>query len=96
LETAAALGRLRQVNRVSLSRRNGTRSDPDARSALTNRRSAGRQTARMDEPTYAGESVFWDQVADWLLGAPAPDRGPMSQDDIEAILRHEEDDRDAH
>jgi hypothetical protein len=50
----------------------------------------------MDEPTYAGESVFWDQVADWLLGAPAPDRGPMSQDDIEAILRHEEDDRDAH
>jgi hypothetical protein len=50
----------------------------------------------MDEPTSAGESAFWDQVADWLLGASAPDRGPMSQDDIEAILRHEEGDRDAH
>ena len=49
----------------------------------------------MDEPTHAGESAFWDQVADWLLGGPARDHGPMSQDDIPADLHHGEDGQDS-
>jgi hypothetical protein len=50
----------------------------------------------MDEPTHANESAFWDQVADWLLDTATSRRAPMSLDDIEALLRHEEDDRDSH
>ncbi|MGZ5787427.1 MAG: hypothetical protein ACXWJM_16060 [Ramlibacter sp.] len=50
----------------------------------------------MDEPTQANESAFWDQVADWLLRTHVLDHEPMSQDDIRANMRHEENDRDSH
>jgi hypothetical protein len=50
----------------------------------------------MDEPTHANESAFWDQVAEWLLGTPRLDHGPMSQEAIQAILRHQEDNPDSH
>jgi hypothetical protein len=50
----------------------------------------------MDEPTQVNESAFWDQVAEWLLGTQVLDHGPMSQEDIQAILRHQESDQDPH
>jgi hypothetical protein len=50
----------------------------------------------MDEPTHANESAFWDQVAEWLLGTHTLDHGPMSQEAIQAILRHQEDNPDSH
>jgi hypothetical protein len=67
-----------------------------ARPALTTGHSQPAQTAWMDEPTHTNESAFWDQVADWLLGTHALDHGPISQGDIQAILREQEDDRDPH
>jgi hypothetical protein len=96
LETALTRRRLRQVKRASLSTPNGTRADPRARCPLTNGRASAAQTARMDEPTHANESAFWDQVAEWLLGTPTSDHGPMSQEAIQAILRHQEDNPDSH
>jgi hypothetical protein len=61
----------------------------DARLRLspTPRCRARHNTARMDEPTHARESYFWDQVADWILGAHALDHGPLTPDEIEALLR---------
>jgi hypothetical protein len=41
----------------------------------------------MDEPTHARESLFWDQVADWLLGTHALDHGPLTPGEIESLLR---------
>lgn len=41
----------------------------------------------MDEPTHARESYFWDQVADWILGAHALDHGSLTPDEIETLLR---------
>ena len=49
------------------------------------------KTVLMDEPTHARESYFWDQVADWILGTHALDHGPLTPDQIEALLReHDE------
>jgi hypothetical protein len=87
---------LRQIKARRSACEEGTRADPRARPALTDARTRNRQTARMDEPTHANESAFWDQVADWLLGTHALDHGPMSQDDIQAILRGEDQDLDPH
>jgi hypothetical protein len=44
----------------------------------------------MDEPTHANESRFWDDVADWILGAPDEDADVL--DDIESMLRDLRDD----
>ena len=41
----------------------------------------------MDEPTHAHESQFWDQVAEWLLGARALGAGALTAEQIEALLR---------
>jgi hypothetical protein len=49
----------------------------------------------MDEPTHANESLFWDQVADWLLDGPACDEIDLTEADIEAMLRDLRDDLDA-
>ena len=44
----------------------------------------------MDEPSHAHESRFWDQVTDWLLGIHALDHGPLSEAEIQALLREAE------
>jgi hypothetical protein len=75
---------------------NRTPADSVLRSALTPAAPPPAQTARMDEPTHANESAFWDQVAEWLLGTHTLDHGPMSQEAIQAILRHQEDNPDSH
>ena len=49
----------------------------------------------MDEPTYANESYFWDQVADWLLDARAYLEPDLTDADIEAMLRGLRDDFDS-
>jgi hypothetical protein len=49
----------------------------------------------MDEPTHANESLFWDQVADWLLDARAYDEVDFNDVDIDAMLRDLGDDPDA-
>jgi hypothetical protein len=41
----------------------------------------------MDEPTHAHESRFWDQVAEWLLGARAIHAAGLTAEEIEALLR---------
>lgn len=41
----------------------------------------------MEEPTHAHESQFWDQVADWLLGARGMDSPERGAKEIEALLR---------
>ena len=46
----------------------------------------------MDEPTHANESLFWDQVADWLLDARAYDEIDLDDADL---LRGLGDDTDA-
>ena len=46
----------------------------------------------MDEPTHANESLFWDQVVDWLLDARDGDTAALSESEIEAMLRDSRDD----
>ena len=41
----------------------------------------------MEEPTHVHESEFWDQVADWLLGARVLGIGELTPEEIEALLR---------
>ena len=50
----------------------------------------------MDEPTQVNESLFWDQVADWLLDARAYDEIDLSDADIESMLRGLPGDPDGH
>jgi hypothetical protein len=62
--------------------------DLAVRCALTIAPARAADTRRMDEPTHANESVFWDQVADWLLANYPPDQRLTSQEDSRAVLRH--------
>ena len=41
----------------------------------------------MDEPLYANESRFWDEVTGWLLDRPTRWPRPLSDEEIEALLR---------
>lgn len=50
---------------------------------------------RMDEPTHANESRFWDDVADWLLDLHEQHRDALTDAQIEAMLRALPRDRDA-
>jgi hypothetical protein len=42
----------------------------------------------MDEPTHPNENRFWDQVAEWLLGARAIGAAGLTPEEIEALLRY--------
>lgn len=42
----------------------------------------------MDEPIHTNESRFWDDVTEWLLTLPSALPRPLSDDDIEALLRY--------
>jgi hypothetical protein len=50
----------------------------------------------MDEPTHARESQFWDQVADWLLGARAFGPRALTTEEIEALLRALQEGQEPH
>jgi len=50
----------------------------------------------MDEPIHDNESRFWDQVTDWLLDASPTRSRPLTDEEIEAVLRYAHDWRPRH
>jgi hypothetical protein len=41
----------------------------------------------MEEPTHSRESLFWDQVADWLLCVHDPEHNVLEWEEIAGIAR---------
>jgi hypothetical protein len=56
--------------------------------SLTSPARAGLDSPVMDEPIHANESRFWDDVTDWLLDRPSRLPMPLSDEEIEALLRY--------
>lgn len=46
---------------------------------------------RMNEPTHANESQFWDEVTDWLLDSREYDATDLTDAGIEAMLDRNDD-----